>query len=85
MSGGSFFDLETLVNDAHDTADVLFFLASNHFSEKMPQGGYRIYEDEAQRLFFMAGLVIDAARKTRDAYYAAHENQQKGGANAGAR
>ncbi|KRD35173.1 hypothetical protein ASE37_21880 [Rhizobium sp. Root268] len=71
----TFHDLETLICDAVSMTDLLTNEVSRHFSKATPKGGFVIDAEDADRLFFLAGMVADMSKKTREAYYVAWNNE----------
>ena len=72
----TFFDLEDLLIDATNMADVLSALVSDIFGENEIDGRYNLSADAVRRMFFISGMLADMTRKTRDAYYVAWENER---------
>lgn len=73
-----FTDMEPLIRDQADMADAVNSVVLDLFG-KVPAGGvYRVQDDDANRLLFLAGLAVDMARKVQDAYRIAHANYVAG-------
>jgi len=65
-----FTDLEELVCDADNTADLLYSLIENRFSVGH-KDNIVVTRDEASRIYFAACLLMNATSKVREGYYAA--------------
>jgi hypothetical protein len=70
----TFFGLEPLICDAENMVNVLYGLIDEHFSRATPPGGYVIHDEDASRIFFIAGMANAMTMKLLKAYYVAHEN-----------
>ena len=71
-----FLDLESLICDAANMTDVLTDAIRQHFEKAPPKGGFVIDADDANRLFFLSGMVEAMSEKLRKAYYVAFENER---------
>ena len=65
-----FRDLESLVCDSENMADVLMELIGNAFGETPPDGKcHMITGHESNRLYFAAVMSLSMARKAKEGWY----------------
>lgn len=69
-----FIDLDALIHDAADMADVVDAIVLDLFSIAEPSGVYKIADEDGHRLLFLARLAADMAEKVRQAFAIAHAN-----------
>ncbi|TPM33754.1 hypothetical protein FJ955_03170 [Mesorhizobium sp. B2-2-2] len=70
MTMTAFRDLEPVICDADNMADVMYTLLETHFATP-PDGTYVLVEAEGRRLLFLAGILAEMAGKITKAYYEA--------------